>query len=309
MIVVLLVALIGLIAGSFMILNLSPFEFAQNLMMPFQRKHKSMKQMILETTKKKKVKGIKLLIKETKEVLEATGKSSRFGALCVVSSFLFILGVLIATYMNNYFMLPVAAIGFSFMPFWYVIFTASFYQKQLNGELETALSIITTSYLRNESIITAVEENLNYLNPTVSDVFRAFLTQSKLINSNLKLALERLKEGIKSDVFSEWVDAVIACQEDKTLKSILTPIISKLSDMRVVSAELDYLLYEPMKEFITMAILLIGNIPLIWFLNKDWYHTLMFTAVGKLVLAVCLFVIFISMAAVIRLSKPIEYKR
>lgn len=101
----------------------------------------------------------------------------------------------------------------------------------------------------------------------------------------------------------------IACQDDKSLKSTLTPIIGKLSDMRIVAAELDYLLYEPFKEFITMAFLLIGNIPLLYFLNKDWYDVLVNTGFGKGILAVCLLVLLISFAAVIRLTKPVEYKR
>ena len=83
----------------------------------------------------------------------------------------------------------------------------------------------------------------------------------------------------------------------------------QLSDMRIVAAELDYLLYEPFKEFITMAFLLIGNIPLLYFLNKDWYDVLVNTGFGKGILAVCLLVLLISFAAVIRLTKPVEYKR
>jgi hypothetical protein len=123
------------------------------------------------------------------------------------------------------------------------MFTANFYKKQLNAELETALSIITTSYLRSENFILAVEENVEYLNPPVQDVFRQFLAQTNLINADVELALENIKPKISNDVFREWVDAVIACQEDKTLKTTLTPIISKLSDMRVVSSELNGTVY------------------------------------------------------------------
>ncbi len=79
--------------------------------------------------------------------------------------------------------------------------------------------------------------------------------------------------------------------------------------MRIVSGELDYLLYEPIKEFVTMAVLLIGNITLMYMLNKDWYNTLMFTAIGKFVLAICAMVMFISLSAIIQLTKPVEYKR
>ena len=98
------------------------------------------------------------------------------------------------------------------------------------------------------------------------------------------------------------------------MKSTLTPIIGKLSDMRIVAAELDYLMYEPFKEFITMAFLLVGNIPLLYFLNKDWYDVLVNTGFGKGMLGmilgpICLLVLLISFAAVIRLTKPVEYKR
>lgn len=120
---------------------------------------------------------------------------------------------------------------------------------------------------------------------------------------------ESMKPKLDNHVFHEWIDAMIACQEDKTLKTTLTPIISKLSDMRVVSAELDYMMYEPLKEFITMVLLLVGNIPMIYFLNRGWYLVLIGTGMGKAIMAVCGVVIFVSLAAVIRLTKPIDYKR
>ena len=303
------IAFLGLVAGSFILLSLDPFEFAETIIKPFKNRKTTLKSKVNEVIKNKKSKGLKLLIQETKEILEATNKGSSFSSLCIWSFALFVLGVMIAISLNNLFLVPVLAGGFSLLPFWYVKFTAIFYKKQLNAELETALSVITTSYMRSESIITAVDENKTYINPPVADVFKSFLMQTKLINSNIKMALENLKSKIDNGVFREWVDAVISCQEDKNLKTTLTPIVSKLSDMRIVSAELDYLLYEPMKEFITMTILLVGNIPLMYFLNKSWYQTLMFTAIGKAILAICALVIFASLSAVIKITKPVEYRQ
>ena len=202
-------------------------------------------------------------------------------------------------------MLPVLAVGMGLIPFWYVLFTSHSYKKLMNNEIETGLSIITSSYLRSESIITAVEENIHYLNPPVADVFRGFLAETGMISTDVKQALSNMKPKLDNYIFREWVDAAIACQDDKSLKSTLTPIIGKLSDMRIVAAELDYLMYEPFKEFITMAFLLVGNIPLLYFLNKDWYDVLVNTGFGKGILAVCLLVLLISFAAVIRLTKPV----
>lgn len=304
-----MLAFIGLIAGSFLLLKLSPFEFAENIIRPLQSRKKSIGRQIEETKSPRQARGIRKTIREAKEVLKMTGKSTKFGALSVLSFFLLVVGVLVSILMNNFFMIPVAAVGMALLPFWYVLLTSHSYKKQMNAELETALSIITTSYIRNESIITAVEENLDYLNPPVADIFQGFLADAKLISVNVKQALEAMKLRLDNDVFHEWNDAMMACQEDKTLKTTLIPIISKLSDMRVVSGELDYLMYEPLKEFITMALLLVGNIPLIYFLNKDWYSALVDTGFGKAILAICGAVLFVSLAAVIRLTKPVEYKR
>ena len=50
-------------------------------------------------------------------------------------------------------------------------------KKYVAAELETALSIISTAYLRTEDVQTAAEENVAYLNPPVQGVFRNFLTR------------------------------------------------------------------------------------------------------------------------------------
>jgi len=298
------------VTGCFLMLRLSPFSFLEGLASSLKPKKQSMKSRIEQSRKSRQPRGLKLLFLETKEVLRVTGKSGLFSMLCVLSMFLFVVGVFIAFTMKNTYMVPVLAVGLALLPFYYVKLTAGRHKKQVGMELETALSIITTSYLRGKNtIIRAIEENQPYLNPPVAEVFRSFLLQAKLINSNLKEALEQMKPGIDNEVFHEWVDAVIACQDDYNLKSTLPPIVAKLSDMRVVSAELDLLLMEPVKEYVTMVVLLLGSIPLMYFLNKEWYHTLMFTEFGKILLAVCGGVIFVSVAAVARHTRPIEYKR
>ena len=203
---------------------------------------------------------------------------------------------------------PMAA-GCMLLPFWWVKLTASHFKKDIAAELETALSIITTAYLRNEDILTAVEENLPYLNPPVLSVFQSFVSRVRLVDPDVTAALHDVKTRIDNAVFHEWCDALIACQHDRSLKTTLTPIVSKLSDMRVVNGELENMVFEPRKEFIVMVILVIGNIPLLYFLNQDWYRTLMHTPLGQVVLAICAAVIFISTAFVIKLTQPIEYRR
>lgn len=59
----------------------------------------------------------------------------------------------------------------------------------------------------------------------------------------------------------------------------------------------------------TMVALVVGNVPLLYLLNKDWFHTLLFTAPGKIVCGICGMVILITALFMIKFTKPIEYKR
>lgn len=304
------IAFVMALAGIFLVLDLSPFEFLDGVAALVKPRPKSIKRRIRAATKQRKPRGIRRLLLDVREILRITGKADRFPVLCVLSMFLFLMGALLAVNMHNFALLPVLAVGLALLPFWYVMFTASKLKKNLNVELETALSVVTSSYLRGQNtFIRAVEENVEYLNPPVAEVFRGFLMQAKLINSNMEAALQNMKAGIDNDVFREWVDGVIACQEDSNLKATLPPIVSKLSDVRAVTAELDMILFEPVKEYITMAFLVLGSIPLMYFLNAAWFHTLFFTAFGKALLAICGVVLFISIGGVIRHTRPIEYKR
>jgi Flp pilus assembly protein TadB len=298
-----------MITGFFIILSLSPMEFTDSVFKNILNKPRSIKEEINEITKRKKVSYFRREVIEVQSILKLTGREGWFPMICAVSLFLFAIGSGIAIVLGNFFSVPVLGIGFMLLPFWYVRLTQTHFKRDIAAELETALSIITTAYLRNEDIVTAVEENIDYLNPPVLSVFKGFVYRIKMINPDIAAGLEDMKVQLENAVFREWCDALIACQIDRNLKTTLTPIVSKLSDMRVVNGELENMVFEPRKEFISMQLLVVGNIPLLYFLNKDWYNALMHTPLGQIILAICFAAIFISAAFVIKLTQPIEYRR
>ena len=61
-------------------------------------------------------------------------------------------------------------------------------------------------------------------------------------------------------------------------------------------------------EYYTMVGLVVGNIPLLYILNKDWFHTLVFETPGKIVLGVCGAVIFVTYLFMLKFTKPATYK-
>lgn len=304
-----LIACAGMIAGFFMLLRLSPMQFTEGIFQRLTSRPKSLRDEINESTRRKKQSVLRREIAEAQNILKLTGREAKFPAVCAMSLLLFVVGASVAVVLGNFFLVPVLAVGMMFLPFWFIRLTAGHYKKNVAAELETALSIITTAYLRNEDIQTAVEENISYLNPPVRNVFAEFLARIELVDPNVDAALRDMAGKIENPVFQEWVAALLLCQHDRGLKTTLTPIVSKLSDMRIVNGELENLVSDPRKEFITMQVLVVGNIPLLYFLNQDWYHTLMHTPLGQMILAVCAAVIFVSTAFVIKLTQPIEYRR
>lgn len=244
---------------------------------------------------------------EIKQILKDTGRGNQYEAIKRLTLILFAVGGALALLIGNVYMVPIMGIGFSLLPIWYLRSTAASYKKHLNEELETAISIITTSYLRTEDLIRSIRENLPYINEPVKVNFEAFVYEAELINANTTSAINSLKMKIPNRVFHEWANILIQCQSDRSMKNTLPTIAQKFSDVRVVQSELEAMMQGPRREAITMMFLVVANIPLLYFLNEDWFHTLIFTTPGKIALAICAAIILFALTQIMKLSKPIEY--
>lgn len=143
MTLLIIIAFLLAVAGSFLLLELSPFTFWDGLTGLVKPEKTTLKSRIGKLRKGKQPKGIRLLVMETRAVLHLSGKDGRFMVLCMFSMGLFIFGVLVAVTMKNTYMVPVLAVGLSLLPFYYVQFMTGRHKKQVNIELETALSMIT----------------------------------------------------------------------------------------------------------------------------------------------------------------------
>lgn len=243
---------------------------------------------------------------ELGEMLRSMGRAEKFTAVKQLSLLLFAVGAVLALLLNNIYMVPIFGIGFSLVPVWYLRSTAATYKKHLNEELEMSISIITTSYLRTEDLIKSVKENLPFINEPVKSTFSAFVSEAELINANLVSAINSMKMKVPNRVFHEWCNILIQCQSDRSMKQTLPTITQKFSDVRIVQSELEAMMQGPRREAITIF-LVIANIPLLYFLNQDWFHALLFTTPGKIALAICGAIILFSVSQIMKLSKPIEY--
>ena len=257
----------------------------------------------------KKKHGLYRKLMNLKNALTAAGKEKQFGAVCCASVVLFAAGIFLSVVIHNVFLMPVLSIALALVPFFYTASTLSYYEKHTKEELETALSIITTSYVRNDDIVSAVRENIQYIKPPLRDVFMAFEGEATAISSNVKHALYNLKDKVDDEIFREWCDTLIQCQDDRTLKDTLLPVVGKMTDVRIVNSELKTMLAAARNEYWVMVALVVGNVPLLYLLNKDWFHTLLYTTAGKATCGVCGLVILITALLMMKYTKPVEYKR
>ena len=303
-----LICFLLLAVGAILLLKLTP-ECITGDLMRFVSPKQTLRDKVLTRKGKKKSRKITVELRRIKDALEQTGKGNQFAVACAASLLLMIVGCVIAIMIDNPFLVPVFAIAFAMIPFIYAKRTVAYYDNHVKEELETALSIITTSYVRTDDIVSAVKENIQYLKPPVKDIFAGFVAENMMISSDVKQSIRHLKEKVNNSIFAEWCETLVACQDDRTLKDTLMPIVTKLTDVRIVNNEIKGMLSSARVEYYMMAGMVVGNIPLLYFLNKDWFNALMFTTLGKLVLAICGLVIIVTAVLMLRFTKQIEYRK
>lgn len=303
-----IVCFILMAVGIIFVLRLSPEQINEDISRLFN-KEQTLKDQALSARGRKK--GGRFLgeLKKMRSALLETGKEKQFSIACALAIILMVVGCIVAILMENPFLIPILGVAFSMLPFVYLRRTISIYENQIRGELETALSIITTSYIRSDNLVASVNENITYLKPPIRGMFEEFVAETTSISPDIRRAIYHLKDKVKNSIFEEWCDTLIACQNDRTLKDTLMPIVSKLTDVRLVNNSLKTMMSEAKREYWTMVGMVLINIPLLYFINAEWYSALMHTMLGKAVLAICGVVIIITAVQMSRLTKPIEYKR
>lgn len=124
-----LIACIGMIAGLFMVLHVSPRELSDSLFARLTAAPGSIRADINETTRRKKAGFLRREITEAQAVLAASGRADKFPMVCFISLLCFALGACIAIAAGNAFLVPVLAVGLMLTPFWYVKLTAGSFKR------------------------------------------------------------------------------------------------------------------------------------------------------------------------------------
>lgn len=304
---ILLAAALLLVIGISLAFNLTATQIADDIMNMI-RPTDNLRAKVTNVQENKRKTGTYGKLLNLRNALEATGRGKIFPLMFLFAIVLGIVGGFVAFLINNVWLLPALVIIGGAIPFIYASSSVSAYNRQTKQELETALSIVTNAYVRTDNIVLAVQENINYIKPPLQHVFKAFVADATFINSNTKAALYNLRDRVDDQTFFEWVTTLIQCQDDRTMKDNLQPIVARLTDIRMINEQMMAKMSATRTEYYTMVGLVIANIPLLFFVNKDWFDTLMYSVPGKITQGICALAIVITFLLCRKFTQPLEYK-
>lgn len=160
--------------------------------------------------------------------------------------------------------------------------------------------------MQSGDIIKAVKDNLHRIEQPFCSLFSEFIAEKTFVDSNISRNVRKLKRKLDNSFFHEWCDTLILCQNDRELMYVLPTIVEKMSDIKQIQAELNTQMYNIYKDHISVTLVVAANIPLMKFLNAEWYRLLTGTLFGQIIVALTFVVIFIATAYVIKVNKPVS---
>lgn len=259
-----------------------------------------------------RLRGEQSLQERTLESLAALvgleGQPGRFVRFLRITSGLGLLGAALGIPFKNLAAPPLLALTFMTGPVLFHTIYRSRYNRHIALSLEGALSLISASYIRTNNLVRSVRENLRFLDPILRRLFEEFLAEQS-VNVSMERAILHLSGKLDNAIFKEWCAGLVKAYTNTTLREELTFIVSKLSTVRIIQESLDVETRNALTQYVLMLFLLIGSIPLIYWINYGWFLYFFNHPFGKLAVAVALSAFLTGLWNVVRFSKPIRFDR
>ncbi len=179
-------------------------------------------------------------------------------------------------------------------------------QGRLLSDLEISLSLITSSYLRENLFSRAVKENLPFLPLMIRRPMEAYLKDEET-SSGERGPVLRLRSAFPDETMEVWCDAVLQSFEDRSMKSALLTVLSSLSARRTALTRSGEKRRGAVIEFLTMAAMDLGSLILIPALDSSWGSFLYDSFPGQMVLCAVFLALFATTSAALsKLNKRRE---
>jgi len=293
-----------MILGLFLIFHVDPVEFLSLLTKPLQ-KRRAKKERINRITGKPPSK-FKQMINNSREMLDSANMGSDIRHYQLGALLLSVAGVLIGTAVDNIMAAVVLALGLPVIPVIYIQLKTGVYIRNLNESIETALSVVTSAYVQSGDLIDAVKSSLKAIPSPMDDIFRKFLVDVEMIDSNVVQALYNMSNRVDNRHFKEWCAAARHSQSDREIRYTMPGIVERLSEYRQVQMETDTAMRRMYADYGLMVVIILSTIPVMAMIMPAWFDALMNTLAGKITLSIVLLAIFLCTFGVVQSNKPID---
>ena len=169
--------------------------------------------------------------------------------------------------------------------------------------LASSMMILSNSYVVTEDFITSVRDNLEILEHP--EPVKDFLTCVTLMDSSVATGLRRMEAKVNNPYFSQWIDALVLAQDDRSLKYVTVTVVDSMHDVLSVQAESDAAMYAVWRDYL-MTLIMIFSVPLIFkFTLADAYLTLTGSLVGQSMFILLLAAVIFSVFRALKINKPL----
>ena len=235
-----------------------------------------------------------------KSYLDSAGRKTAFAAACCAAPALGAAGIALCSLAGNMFLAIPVVPAFAALPFLFLTLSRDRAKRKLSSEMESALGVITSSYIRTDDLVVSVRENLPYIKEPLRKIFEEFVAEATEVSSSVREAIVSMSGKTGDRVFAEWCGTLVRCQDDRIFKDTLPMTVSMLADRRAAASESAHILSAAGTEFLTMCALVAGNAPILYLINREWFYTLTCTLPGKMTCAFCAAVIAVTAALAVK---------
>lgn len=303
------IALALAIGGIYCIVDMTPDEIYLTVLSAITKESTGIRTLQKQIKKEKPHVWLMCTMADAKKALKLKHAEALWPSVFVAACFMALVGGIIGFISKNYFLIPpLAVIGFE-IPFVILKIVGIQTELYLIAELETSLSQITTSYLRNDDFIKAVEENIAYFNSPVKEAFAEFLNRVKNVDADVIKALNELYNYFDVTPFQEWVNTVKSCQRNRKLKNSLPLIVDRLSQTREINNKFRGEVFYPIKEFVVVAAISLVAVPVFAVVKPKMYQDIAVGFIPFFFNGIQYAAIAFSLPSVVNITKPLEFKR
>ena len=247
---------------------------------------------------------------KVQSMLSVSGSRMTIRNYFEISAVLFISGFAGGLLYNNLLISLALAFGLPFLQFQMLLKKKNDRVRGHNAKLEIYMSMVTSSYLQSNDIEAAIIDSYNRMDQSSTEAraaakpFGYFIGQAAG-NANITECILAMKSDIDNKYFWQWCDKLALCHENASLKPVLPYVINRMRRKRTLDMETVTNCHKHYKDFVKISIICLFFTLFVPLTQPSWRYIVTATAVGKLLTAMVLIVVFIAAAYVVKVNRPV----